>query len=434
MRIRELLMAIAAVAMVVGPVWAQAEDKPEGKAGNVVVTKDAHVTVTFTAQEGKDGKPRVKVNTLRAGPGEKPQAEQAAKGWIGIRISPVPAALDQQLGLDGKGVMVGNVVKGSPADKAGLDRYDVIVATDKGERVEGAEQFVSGIQNHPPGQKVRLTVLRKAQKQDVTVTLGEMPAGPEGWEYIHEEDPDEQWADQLKLHRGLLKKGPGGWVFEGPKGGIEIELPKAIMEVLPKGTWGDVQIHALGTGGAKKSFKISRSVDGRRIDIESGKDGEIIVRRCEPGDDGKGEVTKTYKSAEELKKDNADLYEWYKSLNLPGQDAGLNMKLNYAWPPKAMTKEAAEAIQKAQEQLREHMKTWADKARQKADEARERIARAVEPEPVERQFDVGDDGRIKVRVREGGSEAKLVFKDENEMKQKAPRLYAAYEKLLKGER
>ena len=60
------------------------------------------------------------------------------RGWIGIRIAPVSSELASHLKLkEGAGLMISNIVKGSPADKAGLGRYDVMLkvagkAIDKG--------------------------------------------------------------------------------------------------------------------------------------------------------------------------------------------------------------------------------------------------------------------------------------------------------------
>ena len=61
---------------------------------------------------------------------------------IGIALAPLTPALSRQLGLDEgtKGVLVGDVVPGSPADKAGLKQGDVITSF-AGEKVQDRSSF-----------------------------------------------------------------------------------------------------------------------------------------------------------------------------------------------------------------------------------------------------------------------------------------------------
>jgi serine protease Do len=61
---------------------------------------------------------------------------------IGIALAPLTASLARQLGLDEntKGVLVGDVVPGSPADKAGLKQGDVITSF-AGEKVQDRSSF-----------------------------------------------------------------------------------------------------------------------------------------------------------------------------------------------------------------------------------------------------------------------------------------------------
>jgi len=462
MRWERLLVGLLAVGLLAAPVWA--EGKPaekEGRGEEKGVAKDGGVTVHVTATgEGvKGGKPKVQVKTVRVQPGEagevvvgKPtvmvagvsagaQPADAAKwAWVGIRVSPVPAALDAHLGLKGKGVMVGNIVKGSPADKAGLDRYDVIVGIGKGKPVESSEQFVADIRGRKQGEKVQVWVMRKGKKKPVSVTLGKMPASLATWEYLYEEDPDEQWTDELKLHQGLMRRGPHGWTFQIPKGGGIGVIPKEARELLKQFQPGKIELpkmdpHALrivvdGTGGAKKSFKISRSVDGETIEIESTDGREITVRKSKAGQDGKSAVTKKYKDADELRKKDPEAHKLYQSVNVGGT-GGLRYQLNLTPDMKPLV--LPEAAKAAGKQIQEQMKQWAEKAKAQTRTARYQIARAVEPARVRREFEVDENQRIRVHVCEGDTEAKLTFKDAEEMKAKAPKLYKAYEKLLKGE-
>ena len=369
-------------------------------------------------------KPRPKIAILR-------ELKPAGGGWLGVRISPVPAAVASQLGLKDKGVMVRNLIKGSPADKAGLERYDVIVAAGEDEKLQSVEEFISRIKALKPAAEVRLVVLRKGKAKPITAVLAKGPPAGEV-EYLYEDDADELWQDEFKLHRGMLRKGPLGWTFQGPDGG-KIELPQELLKKFPKHPWPDVQIHVGTSGGGKTSFKISRTVNGRTVGLESADDGGIVVRKS---DKGKEAVTRNYKNADELRKNDPEAYELYKGVHVSQPWTGTG---KWGLQPQPLVRHGKEAADAAREHLRQlnaelesQLKQLADRARAQADAARWKIARAIEPEP-RHQFEVDEKGRITVQVRQGDSSIKLTFKDEAEMKKKAPKLHKAYEKLLKDD-
>jgi serine protease Do len=67
------------------------------------------------------------------------------------------------------GVVIEEVRKDGPADKAGLKQADVIVEFD-GEHVRSARQFTRLVQETVPGRTVKATVVRDGQKKDVQLT------------------------------------------------------------------------------------------------------------------------------------------------------------------------------------------------------------------------------------------------------------------------
>src|SRR6185295_18602949 len=57
---------------------------------------------------------------------------EVTRGWLGVSIQPIEPELAEALKLkDRKGALVGGVVPGSPADRAGIKRGDVIVKVDE---------------------------------------------------------------------------------------------------------------------------------------------------------------------------------------------------------------------------------------------------------------------------------------------------------------
>lgn len=93
------------------------------------------------------------------------------RGFLGVQPADVTDAVARSLGLAGpKGAIVEEVVSNSPADKAGIRPWDVIMEVD-GRQVENAQDLRNKIGSYKPGTEVRLTVIRKGQRKIVTVTL-----------------------------------------------------------------------------------------------------------------------------------------------------------------------------------------------------------------------------------------------------------------------
>src|SRR5450631_3839942 len=70
-----------------------------------------------------------------------------------------------------------NAVSGTPADKAGLQANDAIIAVD-GNSIDGSLSLVAQVREHNVGDKVTITVLRDGQSKDLTVTFITEPATP----------------------------------------------------------------------------------------------------------------------------------------------------------------------------------------------------------------------------------------------------------------
>lgn len=72
------------------------------------------------------------------------------------------------------GVMVAEVTADSPAEAAGLQKGDRIVAID-GAQLRPRDDFAALISGHKPGDEITLTIVRDDEEQEVAVTLGEHP-------------------------------------------------------------------------------------------------------------------------------------------------------------------------------------------------------------------------------------------------------------------
>lgn len=68
------------------------------------------------------------------------------------------------------GVLVINVIAGSPAEKAGIKAQDVITAVD-GKEVKSPENLLQAVLGHKAGDTIKVTINRSGQSQELNVTL-----------------------------------------------------------------------------------------------------------------------------------------------------------------------------------------------------------------------------------------------------------------------
>lgn len=104
---------------------------------------------------------------------------RVSRGYIGVYLTDVTAALQRSLGLSvSHGAMVQDVSATSPAERAGLRAYDVIVEVD-GREVMSNEELIRDISARQPGTVVRLAILREGHRQSLAVKLAERPTRDE---------------------------------------------------------------------------------------------------------------------------------------------------------------------------------------------------------------------------------------------------------------
>jgi serine protease Do len=98
-----------------------------------------------------------------------------AQGWLGIQAVTLTPAIARQANLpSAQGVLVAVVLPGSPAQAAGLQPGDTIVAVN-GRAVRQAAQLVKAVEATPPRTAVRLRLIRGGALQVVKVVTGSKP-------------------------------------------------------------------------------------------------------------------------------------------------------------------------------------------------------------------------------------------------------------------
>ncbi|WP_051283840.1 Do family serine endopeptidase [Desulforegula conservatrix] len=93
------------------------------------------------------------------------------RGWLGITMKDIDKGLADYLKLqEAKGVLVDSVVKGDPADKAGIHANDVITDVN-GKKIEGSRDLAKIIAALKVGDKALISVVRDGKKKDVEVLI-----------------------------------------------------------------------------------------------------------------------------------------------------------------------------------------------------------------------------------------------------------------------
>lgn len=98
--------------------------------------------------------------------------EKAGKGWLGVSVQEMTPSLREAMKTgDSNGLLVTNVVAGSPADDAGLREEDVIIEFD-GTNVEKSEALTKAVRQTEPEKKVKVVVLRDGARKEFEVVIG----------------------------------------------------------------------------------------------------------------------------------------------------------------------------------------------------------------------------------------------------------------------
>jgi len=96
------------------------------------------------------------------------------RGWLGVSIQDVTPELAKSFGLEkNRGALVAEVIKASPAEKAGIEQGDIILTLNGREIVESKE-LSRMMAATPVGDAVTLSVLRNGKTITCRVSAGEM--------------------------------------------------------------------------------------------------------------------------------------------------------------------------------------------------------------------------------------------------------------------
>ncbi len=95
------------------------------------------------------------------------------RGWLGVVIQEITPDIAEAIGVR-EGIIIAQVIKGSPADRAGLKVGDIIVALN-GKKMDSVRDLQLSIMKTRPGTVVTLTVIREGKRMEIKVKIGELP-------------------------------------------------------------------------------------------------------------------------------------------------------------------------------------------------------------------------------------------------------------------
>jgi C-terminal processing protease CtpA/Prc len=95
------------------------------------------------------------------------------RGFLGVHIQDLGKQLREYFKVKGdSGILVSEVEKDSPAEKAGLKAGDVVLKVNDDD-VADAGDLTHAIRSYDPGTEVTLSILRNGKKKSIKVSLGE---------------------------------------------------------------------------------------------------------------------------------------------------------------------------------------------------------------------------------------------------------------------
>ena len=164
---------------------------------------------------------------------------KVTRGWLGVSIQEVTSDLAEYLGMDNPtGALVGSVVEGSPAEKAGVEVGDVIKEYN-GEVIEHSHQLPILVARTKVDEQVPLKVLRAKKLVTLTIRVGELkqsetsiPASKQTGLglTVHDLTPDIARGLDLQPGQGVIVTGiaPGGVAAEAGlrQGDVILEIDK----------------------------------------------------------------------------------------------------------------------------------------------------------------------------------------------------------------
>lgn len=198
------------------------------------------------------------------------------RGWLGVTVQEITPEIAEAMELKTpRGVLIADVIKGSPAAEAGIRQGDVVVSIN-GKEVNDPSALQFLVSEIAPGTKVPVTVIRNGSRKSVTVTIGDLSEAEVPRDtYLVEDNRFLEGARIAELSPPLRES------LEVPNNvdgvvvaGVESNSPASSTGLRP----GDVIVAINGRkiAGISEFKQLLQSVNGRRMEISIYRQGMIL--------------------------------------------------------------------------------------------------------------------------------------------------------------
>ncbi|GGC06020.1 DegQ protease [Oxalicibacterium flavum] len=100
---------------------------------------------------------------------------QVVRGYIGVEPQDITPELAESFGLKKtNGAIIAGVLKGGPADKAGIQPGDILLSID-GKAIADMSDMLNHIAQLKPGTKTKAVILRRNQEATLDIVIGQRP-------------------------------------------------------------------------------------------------------------------------------------------------------------------------------------------------------------------------------------------------------------------
>ncbi len=230
-------------------------------------------------------------------------------GWLGVQIGlPEPA---EEGAVTPEGIVILNVIEGSPAESAGFQKGDLVTEIDDVDIGSDLEGFVHTIRDAGVDARVKFTVLRDGERRTLATTLASRTEmKPLSW--VFETLPHAIMKDSLRTRARVLLRGEDGELLFGDLSKLEDlpEIPARILKLMPKSEGKTVQVF-VNDGGTTITTEVT--TDGQTIAVERTGEGEIVVTRSSE-ETGEQSVER-YADEDALAAADPEAYEVYKNVS-----------------------------------------------------------------------------------------------------------------------
>ncbi|VFU14229.1 putative periplasmic serine endoprotease DegP-like [anaerobic digester metagenome] len=201
---------------------------------------------------------------------------RVVRGWLGVTVQEITPEIAEAMELKTpRGVLIADVIKGSPAAEAGIRQGDVVVSIN-GKEVNDPSALQFLVSEIAPGTKVPVTVIRNGSRKSVTVTIGDLSEAEVPRDtYLVEDNRFLEGARIAELSPPLRES------LEVPNNvdgvvvaGVESNSPASSTGLRP----GDVIVAINGRkiAGISEFKQLLQSVNGRRMEISIYRQGMIL--------------------------------------------------------------------------------------------------------------------------------------------------------------